>query len=105
MSIRPVDFGGMIQRTDDVGVLKHQLDSRPAVEQQHVQTQMVKKTDEMRHQVMTSEHNRKADTHADAREKGKNEYFLRKKKSKKQKEEPDSVILKKTTGGSFDMKV
>lgn len=106
MSIRPVDISGMIQRTDDVGLYKHQQDSKPAVEQQHVQTQMVKKAEELRHQVMTPENGSKTDTHADAREKGKNSYFFRKKSNKKKQEElPEDRIIMKTSGGSFDMKV
>jgi hypothetical protein len=104
MSIRPVDISGMIQRTDDVGMLKHHQDSRPVVEQQHIQTQMVKKTDELMHQVLHPEDTGKADTHADAREKGKNEYFLRKKGDAKKKENQDRVV-KKHANGSFDVKI
>ena len=32
MSIRPVDFNGMIQRTQDVSTLKQNEDNRPVVE-------------------------------------------------------------------------
>lgn len=106
MSIRPVDISGIIQRTDDVGLLKHQQDSRPAVEQQNALHNVQKKTEEMRHNVMNPENSGKADTHADAREKGRNSYFYRKKsKADKKEEQPEDVVIKKTTGGSFDMKV
>ena len=105
MSIRPVDISGMIQRTDEVGIMKHHQDSRPMVEQQNVQTQMVKKTDEMLHQVVHQENSGKTDTHADAREKGKNEYFFRKKSDAKKKEQPQERVVKKHANGSFDVKV
>lgn len=105
MAISPILMSGVIQRTDDVGVLKNQQDSRPIVEQQNVQTQMAKKAEEQRHQVVTSEDANKTDTHADAREKGKNSYFLRKKaKGNKQESSPEDRVLKKSVGG-FDMKV
>ncbi len=106
MSIRPVDISGIMQRSDDVGMMKHQQDSRPAVEQQNLQTQMVKKAEDMRHQVANPENSTKTDTHADAREKGKNEYFFRKKSADKKKEELEEVrVIKKHSSGVFDVKV
>lgn len=38
MTIRPVDFA-TIQRTDDVGMMKHQQDAKPVVEQQNIQVE------------------------------------------------------------------
>lgn len=106
MSVRPVDISGIMQRSDDVGMMKRQQDSRPAVEQQNLQTQMVKKAEDMRHQVVNPENSTKADTHADAREKGKNEYFFRKKSTDKKKEEQEEVrVVKKHSSGIFDVKV
>ncbi len=105
MSIRPVDISGIMQRSDDVGLIKHQQDSRPAVEQQNAAVQMNKKTEELRTQVMNPENSNKADTHADAREKGKNEYFFRNGKNNKKKEEAECRVIKKHSNGSFDVKV
>ena len=45
MSIRPVDFNGMIQRTQDVSTLKQNEDNRPVVEQQTIFSQEMKKVD------------------------------------------------------------
>ena len=107
MGISPVLMSGMIQRTDDVSVLKHQQDAKPAVEQQNAQVQVAKKTEEIRRQVVNSEDANKTDTHADAREEGKNKYFFQKKNTNK-KTEPqseDRVVKKTMTGGSFDIKV
>ena len=105
MAISPILNSGMIQRTDDVGALKLQQDSRPMVEQQSAQTQMTRKADEFSHQVVTSADSNKTDTHADAREEGKNKYFFQKKKEKQQEEKQEDRVVKKYSSSSFDMKV
>ncbi len=102
--MRPGMISGMIQRTDDIGYIKHQQDAKPAIQQQNVQTQMVKKEDNLRHQVMDTEHNNKSDTHADAREEGKGTYFLRKKHKEKKEETEDRVVQKGQTS-RFDIKI
>ena len=105
MAISPILNSGMIQRTDDVAALKLQQDSRPMVEQQSAQTQMTRKADEFSHQVVTPADSNKTDTHADAREEGKNKYFFQKKTDKKQEEKPKDRVIKKYSSGSFDIKV
>ena len=105
MAISPILMSGVVQRADDIGVIKNQQDHRPVVEQQNLQTQMAKKVDAERRQVVTAEDSNKTDTHADAREKGKNSYFFRKKeKGKKEEKSPENYVVKKSMGG-FDMKV
>ncbi len=52
MSIRPVDFNGMIQRTQDVSTLKQNEDNRPVVEQQTIFSQEMKKVEQNLHQVV-----------------------------------------------------
>lgn len=105
MAISPILNSGMIQRTDDIGALKLQQDSRPMVEQQSAQTQMTKKADEFSHQVVTPADSNKTDTHADAREEGKNKYFFQRKNNKKQEEKHEDRVVKKYSSCSFDMKV
>lgn len=105
MAISPILNNGMIQRTDDVGHLKLQQEQRPVVEQQSAQTQMTRKADELSHQVVTPADSSKTDTHADAREEGKNRYFFRKKMQKKQEDKTDGCVVKKKSSISFDMKV
>ena len=105
MSISPILNSGMIQRTDDIGALKLQQDTRPVVEQQSAQSQLTRKADEYSHQVTTPADSNKADTHADAREQGKNSYFFRKKTNKKNEEPKEDKVVKKYTSGGFDMKV
>ena len=105
MAISPILMSGVVQRADDISAIKNQQDTRPVVEQQNVQTQMEKKVDAQRRQVVTAENSNKTDTHADAREKGKNSYFFRKKgKGNRSEQESEDHVVKKSTGG-FDMKV
>ncbi len=105
MAISPILNSGMIQRTDDVGMLKLQQDNRPLVEQQSAQGQMTKRADEFSHQVVTPADSNKTDTHADAREEGKNKYFSQRKSDKKQVQKQEDRVVKKYSSGSFDMKV
>ena len=105
MAISPILMGGVVQRADDISAIKNQQDSRPVVEQQNAQVQVEKKIGAQRHQVVTAEGSQKTDTHADAREKGKNSYFFRKKKKEnKQEQTSENHVVKKSVGG-FDMKV
>ena len=94
MSIRPVDFNGMIQRTQDVSTLKQNEDNRPVVEQQTIFSQ-----------VVHAREKENAGYRYDAKEKGNGHYEKeeRKKKDKKQ-QKADNVYLKGQTSG-FDIKV
>ena len=104
MAISPILNSGMIQRTDDIGALRLQQEQRPMVEQQSAQTQITRKADELIHQVVTPADSNKTDTHADAREEGKNKYFSQKKKDKQEANKEDRVV-KKYSSSRFDMKV
>ena len=95
MAISPILNSGIIQRTDDVGLLKLQQDTRPMVEQQSAQGQMTKRADEFSHQVVSPADSNKTDTHADAREEGKNKYFSQRKSDKKQVQKQEDKVVKK----------
>lgn len=105
MSIRPIDFNGMIQRTTDVGTIKHQEDVKPVVDQQNIQVQVTRKEDAAAHQVQDSAESAKMGNDADAKEEGKGQYmsYGRRKGSDKKKSD-GKVTLKKATG-SFDIKI
>ena len=105
MAISPILMSGVVQRADDVGVVKNQQDSRPAVEQQNLQAQMTKKVDAQRQQVQKKADSDKADTHADAREKGKNSYFFQRKDKGNKKEEIKEDHVRKKGMGGFDIKI
>lgn len=107
MSIRPVDFNGMIQRTDDISTIKHQQDSKPLVDQQNIQAQVEKKEDAIKHQVSAKDDSSGAENQADARDEGRGLYYTsgeRKKHKQEEQKEPGRVIKKKI-GGSFDIKI
>ncbi len=107
MSIRPIDFNGMIQRTEDVGNLKHQEDAKPLVDQQNIQTQVEQKEAAAMHQVRKKDDSQGAQNHADAREEGHGQYYapgVRKKPKQEEKQQPGRVI-KKSAGGGFDIKI
>ncbi len=44
MSIRPVEFSGVVQRSQDVSALKQNEDNKSMLQQQNVQTQFAKDT-------------------------------------------------------------
>lgn len=68
MSIRPVDFNGMIQRTQDVSTLKQNEDNRPVVEQQTIFSQEMKKVEQNLHQVVHAQEKENAGYRYDAKE-------------------------------------
>lgn len=106
MGIRPVDFGGMIQRTDDIGTLKHQQDSKAVVDQQNIQYQVDKNESQMMHQVTHVNENEQLNNHADAREEGKGRYFASQKKKKKMTQsQDDGKVIDKAMQGGFDIKI
>ena len=106
MTIRPVDLNGMIQRTDDVGYIKHNEDLKPDVDQQNIQLQVSKKEEELTHHVTEADKGSKTTTEHDAKNEGKNTYFGdggigRKKK----KNESTVTVTRKNEGGSFDITI
>ena len=111
MSIKPIDMNtnGIIQRADDIGMVKNQQDAKPIIDQQHLLVQQEEKEDKLAHQVIDPENTTKPDTHADAREESKNSYFQRKKKKNINKKDgkpvPTDKVIKKKAGGSFNMTI
>ena len=70
MTIRPVDLNGMIQRTQDIGNIKHQEDAKPLVDQQNIQSTVVKEENKLAKQVNHSDNADHEDYRYDAKEKG-----------------------------------
>ena len=103
MTIRPFDYG-MIQRADDVGVIKHQEDSKTALNQSNVQNELEKHDEVILHQVNEQEDTTKDENHADAKDEGKNKYF-RQDAKKKDKKEETKIVKKAPIGGGFDIKI
>lgn len=106
MSIRPVDFNGSIQRTNDIGTLKQQEDSKPYAQQANIQTEFNKDTRRSLKQVRHSADAEDSRKKFDAREKGSNEY-QRQKGQKKDREGTRTVgrVIEKHQTSGFDLKI
>ena len=83
MSIRPVDLSGMIQRTQDIGNIKHAEDSRPVADQYNIEVRQEKQESDLSHKVQDPEQKDNQEFRYDAREKGNNSYSVNGKKKKK----------------------
>ncbi len=103
MTIRPVDFA-TIQRTDDVGMMKHQQDAKPAVEQQNIQVEIKKQEFQNAAQVRHADDTENQNDHFDAREEGRNKYSKSSGKRKKDVKS-DGKVVKKAAPGGFDIKI
>lgn len=107
MTIRPVDLNGMIQRTQDVGNMKQQEDSRPVVQQHNIEIKQQKSEDQLAHQVTETAKGEKEEYRYDAKEKGNGSYEGKKQKKKEHKKEQkqDGAVLAKNQSRSFDIKI
>ncbi len=105
MSIRPVDFNGMVQRTQDVSTLKQNEDNKPVFQQQVLGTKLEKETQQQLQQVNHGENAENYQKKYDAREKGSNEYEQHRKEGKKKAAKKDGKVLPKTSMGGFDIKI
>ncbi len=109
MSITPLGLHAMIQRTNDVGAMKHQEDTKPVVEQHSIQSQQLKQEHDLTHKVAEAKEKENENFRYDAKEKGSNSYQGngQKRKGKKEKREANEngrVILKGQTD-RFDIKI
>jgi hypothetical protein len=111
MSIRPVELNGIIQRADHISSLKQQEDSKPYLDQQNIQSQVDRKKEAMKHQVVEKGNTPEAENHADAREEGRGVYYAPSGKKKTEEDEEErkpaknSVVAKSTLGGTLDIKI
>lgn len=107
MSIRPVDFNGMMQNQHSVSNVKQNEDQRPLINQQQAFTAVTKQEEAAAKQVISKDDLEREDYKFDARDGSKNEYQdNRKKKKGKQKEKmSDGHVSIKGMSGGFDMTV
>lgn len=107
MAINPINYA-MVQRANDVGIVKHNEDARATINQQNIQVQVEKREDVLRHQVINKAKNEQAKNDADARDEGKNKYSRRAGKKNGKKDEAsgdgDRVVRKQGAGG-FDISI
>ncbi len=103
MAIGFVEMNGMNLRTQDFSILKQHEDARPLAEQQQLQDGQDKRVLRDARSVQHGEDSSKSDTHADAREKGKNTYMGDGGKNRRKPADDGKVIIKGNKG--FDMSV
>ena len=107
MSIRPVDFNGMIQNQQNVSNVKHSEDQRPILQQQHAMQSVTKQQEASAKQVIQKDDLERDEYKFDAREEGKNKYQGERKKRKEKKKEnvEDGQVRVKGEARGFDMTV
>lgn len=107
MAIRPVEVQGVVQRSQDIGQIKHNQDQKPLLDQNNIQLQMHRETERNLKQITKFENADKKENRYDAKEKGNGAYFgqKRQKRDKKEEEDGDSVTIKSINHGSFDVKI
>ena len=105
MTIRPVDLNGMIQRTDDVGYLKHNQDIKPMMDQQNIQVQVDKREDRLAHEIQEKDKLNNAKNDQDAKDEEQNTFILKIDRKKKNKKDEKNKVVKKYQSGSFDVKI
>lgn len=102
MSIRPVEFGGLLQRADNVSAVKQQEEQKPLVDQSNISFSMSKEAEEKLHQIQDMENATKLKNDTSGQGNSKN---FEQEQNKKKKKEKDSVKSKKIVHGGFDIKI
>lgn len=107
MSIRPVEFNGMIQNTHEVSHTKVNEDNKANLQQQNIQMTVMKEEEKTATQVRDME---EAQQHEyNYGEGGKGDGYSgtkkRKKSNDKKQNKPDGAVLLKNARKSFDMKI
>ena len=107
MSIRPVDFNGMMQNQQNVSNVKQNEDQKPVLQQQQAFQAVTKQEEAAARQVVNKENLDKEEYKFDARDGSKNEYQnnQRKKKEKQKEKMEDGHVRIKGMSGGFDMTV
>lgn len=108
MSIRPVDFNGMMQNQQSISNVKQNEDQRPLLNQQQAFTAVTKQEEASAKQVISKDDLQREEYKFDARDGSQNEYQDNRKKKKKEKQkekQSDGHVYIKGMSGGFDMTV
>lgn len=100
--IRPIEFRGIVQRTNDISNVKQNEDNKPVHDQSNIQQNVRKNTEHLAKEVAKKDDADRNQKKFDAKEKGSNEY-VRQEQKQKQKKSEDKIINKSSKG--FDMKI
>ncbi|MDD6381619.1 MAG: hypothetical protein PUG04_08085 [Lachnospiraceae bacterium] len=107
MSIRPVEFNGMIQNTQGASTQKAADDSRPAINQQNLSV-TVSKEAEQAQQTVTKKNESAKESALDPNGHNGSAFFSDEKKGKQKKGDSansDGRVIKKGEVTSFDIKI
>lgn len=102
--LNPIEFSGVVQRTQDISAIKQNEDTRPQVEYVTVQKQETQKAILKHEQVNKKDNADKERNHFDAKEKGNGMYYESGGKKQKQKQNRDEGSVTKLTTSTFDIK-
>lgn len=101
--IGPLEFNGVVQRAQDISILKQNEDIKPQYEHMNVQNQQQQKSI-IKHENVNKKDNADAkENKFDAKEEGNGTYY-RRQYNKKKKEDEDGTVVRKQSG-SFDITV
>lgn len=105
--IRPVDFNGMVQNSQEVGNVRQHEEARPAVEQQVITVQAEQTVEEQLNSVNEFENAESEADKMDARNGSGNEYQDNRRKGKKKRKSEDKVdrVIMKGQRESFDITI
>lgn len=108
MSIRPVDFRGMIQNTQEISNVKANEDNKPLVQQQSIQVTVTKEAQQQSSTVRDMDETRQNEYDYEEGDGGGQSGYGRdsqkKRKKKQDKKIEDGTVIKKERP-SFDMKI
>ena len=107
MSIRPIDFNGMIQNSQEVGNVRTHEEQHPVVEQQTIAVQSDQTVEEQLNSVNEYENAESEADKMDARDSSGNEYQDNRKKGKKKKivEIKEDRVIRKGEPQPFDITI
>lgn len=108
MSVRPVDFNGMMQNQQNVSNIKHSEDQRPMLQQHQALQTVTKQQEASAKQVIHKDNLEREEYKFDAREEGKNKYQKDRKERKEKREKEkvtDGQVRVKGEARGFDISV
>ena len=107
MSVRPVDFNGMMQNQQNVSNVKHSEDQKPMLQQHQALVTVTKQEQALAKQVIHKDNLDREEYRFDAREEGKNKYQgdQKKRKAKEKEKKGDGQVRVKGEARGFDITV
>ena len=107
--INPIEFSGMIPRTQDVSTLKQNEDVRPQFEHVNIQSRSEQEAVIKHEQVIEKDNADREKSNYDAKEKGNGQFYnIRKKKGNKssqgEEDDSDGRVVKKSKN-MFDVQI